>query len=120
MRSGSHKTEHALKEKEGARYPESEIDFHGNVLNKKAKEFYQRHGTAVVQQAFEKLIELDGLQVMTTKHCIKFEFGGCKLKKGVRDIPDGPLYLKDAGQVYRVEFDCTRCEMKIFFEKRRI
>ncbi len=34
-------------------YPEKNLDFHANVLNRSAREFYERHGATVVEPAFE-------------------------------------------------------------------
>lgn len=42
------------KEDTKAVFPVKELDYHGNVMNKKALEFYRLHGTQVTEPAFEK------------------------------------------------------------------
>jgi putative protease len=56
----------------------------------------------------------EGVQVMRTKYCIKYELGLCQKH------PDGsrstatfrePLYLANGNNKLRLEFDCKNCEM---------
>ena len=58
-------------------YPEKELRFEGNVLNSRAVQFYQKHGVEAIEPAFEAQEEYLGKRVMTTRHCIKYEFGRC-------------------------------------------
>lgn len=89
-------------------YPQSEIDYRGNVLNKYAKAFYERHGCKVVEEALEGNTKGAGKVAMTTKHCLKNAFGLCGTDK--------KLYLvDDRNKRYELKFDCDKCEMEIIF-----
>lgn len=91
-------------------YPEKEIDYQGNVLNKYAKKFYEDHGCKVVEMALESGLAraTSGKKVMTTKHCLKYAFNMCK--------SDKQLYLIDEkGKRYPLKFNCEKCEMEIWF-----
>ena len=54
-----------------------------------------------------------GDALMTCRYCIRYQVGEC-----LRDNADavrGPLYLRGAdGRRYLLQFDCRRCEMKVF------
>jgi len=89
-------------------YPQSEIDYRGNILNKDAKLFYEKHGCKVVESALECGKSATGKSVMTTKHCLKHAFNMCKSPK--------KLYLIDEkGKRYELKFNCNKCEMEIVF-----
>jgi putative protease len=106
-------------EMEGTRYPEESAGFEENVMNRYARKFYQRHGTHVAELALEKSGQYGERQVMRTKHCIRFEMGSCDRKGGTRAWSRSELFLRDKGHLYRVEFDCGNCEMKITYCGRR-
>jgi collagenase-like PrtC family protease len=95
-------------------YPEKELDYHGNVLNQKAREFYLSHGVRKIEAAAESGLDLHGRKVMTTKYCILFQFGLCK--QGAKQKKS--LYLvNEDGVRFRLDFDCMRCEMKVIWDK---
>ncbi len=97
-------------------YPESTLSFLGNVLNAKAEAFYRRHRVVDIEPAAESGLDLTGRKVMTTKHCIKFELGGCPLQDQPSEISE-PLYLVDEkGLRLRLAFNCRECVMEIFLE----
>ena len=54
-----------------------------------------------------------GDALMSCRYCIRYQVGEC-----LRDNADavrGPLYLRGAdGRRYLLQFDCRRCEMKVF------
>ena len=88
-----------------ARYPQSEIDYRGNVNNSFAETFYKNCGCTVTAPAFEK-IRPQNATLMQTKHCLKYALGICK--------SPGKLYLIDEkGKKYALEFDCKNCMMLI-------
>ena len=96
-------------------YPEEKLDFTGNVLNSPATRFYRRHGVKEIEKAAEGGADLSGKPLMTLKFCLRRQFGLCK--KG-KEAP--PLYLEDEeGRTFRLEFDCGRCVMKLFWENER-
>ena len=98
-------------------YPQAEIDFHGNVLNKYAKDFYEKHGCKVTEMALESEVSkgftVSSKKAMTTKHCLKYAFGMC-----VKETKDEgkKLYLIDEKyKKYPLKFDCKNCQMEIYF-----
>lgn len=95
----------------------SDIDFTYNVSNHKAEEFYKRLGANSIARAFELNNNVSGQTVMTTKYCIKHQLDACPkyCSKSVKIIE--PLYLQDNHHVFKLEFDCKKCEMKVIFEK---
>jgi 23S rRNA 5-hydroxycytidine C2501 synthase len=98
-----------------APYPEKILRFTGNVLNKKARDFYQRHGVAGIEPAAESGLDLHGRMVMTTRYCVKQELGLCGTKLEGQKSSE-PLYLLDEdGRKITLEFDCQRCGMNIYF-----
>ena len=88
-----------------------------NISNKYSERFYKKLGAKTIDPAFELSNKHQNKQVMVTKHCIKYQFDACpKYQKGKNKWND-PLYLKDNQHIYRLEFDCKNCEMKVIFEK---
>ena len=80
------------------------VDYRANIHNKEAKAFYELCGTDVLQMSFESLPPKSDIELMRTKHCIKYALGICK--EPVK------LLLKDEhGKIYHLEFDCKNCEM---------
>jgi len=95
-------------------FPQKNLDYRANVVNKKAKEFYKRHGVESVEPGFEIREQKDGT-LMTMKHCLRFQFGLCE---GRGKAPE-PLFLRDIKNRYRLEFDCARCEMRVVLESTK-
>lgn len=101
-------------EKNNFPYPQDKLEFSGNVLNKLAWDFYIRHGVKEIEAAAESGINLQGRKVMTTKHCLKYQFDLCP--KTSKDKFDKKLYLVDEfNKEYLLEFNCKDCEMSIKF-----
>jgi putative protease len=95
-------------------YPESELYFNANILNKKAKEFYESHGSKILESAAENGLKMDTRKVMTTKHCLKYSFGLCS--KDVGNKSEETLFLVDEkGKKYDLNFNCKDCIMEIYF-----
>lgn len=97
-------------------YPQLRIDYHGNVLNKYAREFYEKHGCKVLEGALECAVltahssapKCGKKCAMITKHCLKYAFNMCKSPQ--------KLYLMDEkGKRYELKFNCDKCEMEIYF-----
>jgi 23S rRNA 5-hydroxycytidine C2501 synthase len=91
-------------------YPERELDYSANVANKKAEAFYKRHGVENIEKAFELQKGTRGKTVMTMKHCLRFQYDLCN---GKNTSDAEPLFLLDAKNRYRLEFDCEACEMRV-------
>ena len=99
-------------------YPEKQLTFEGNVLNRNAEAFYRRHGVTAIEPAAESGLDLAGRKVMTTRYCIKHQLGLCPREGGGNPIP-GPLSLVDAeGHRLVLRFDCARCRMEVLLPKR--
>ena len=89
-------------------FPKSKIDYHGNVFNNQAKMFYENCNCEVTELAIETSQKVSsGVEVMRTKHCLKYAAGICSQ-------PCKKLYLQDqSGKKYPLKFDCKNCEMVI-------
>ncbi len=93
-------------------YPVDKLDYTGNVLNSLAAAFYKRHGVKEIAMAAEGGASMAGKPLMTSKFCLRRQLGLCRKGKDVE-----PLFMEDAeGHKFRLEFDCARCEMKLFLE----
>ena len=94
-------------------YPEVRLSFLGNVLNRKAEQFYRRHGVREIEPAAESGLAMEGRKVMTTRPCILHELGWCDGKEKSR-VPTFPLSLRDEeNHRFELKFCCDRCEMEI-------
>jgi putative protease len=94
-------------------YPLSAIDYNGNIANEKAKAFYQRHGAELVRWAPEKWGYRGGEALMTTKFCMRYAMGWCKIHQHPTvEVPE-QLFLTREHQRLRLEFDCRKCMMKV-------
>lgn len=91
-----------------ADFPERKIDYRGNVFNFEAKTFYENCKCEVLEPALESQQSIkNGIELMRTKHCLKFAAGLCQQ-------PTKNLYLVDVkGKKYPLKFDCKNCEMVI-------
>ena len=95
-------------------YPKEHLSYLGNVINKKAREFYELHGVKDIEDGLEKIKSNDELVVMTTKHCIRYANNICSKEIGK---PATSLYLVNDKGRFRLDFDCRNCCMKVIKEK---
>lgn len=102
----------------GEPYPEKNLTFLGNVLNKRAEAFYTRHGVQRVEPAAESGLDLIRRTVMTTRYCIRRQLGMCPRYDGYPGAAE-PLWLTDEfGNRLKVRFECARCGMAIMLQSR--
>ena len=106
-------------EASGVQYPVAQLDYRANVVNAKAKAFYQRHGAQVLEMGLERTGDYDGKALMTTRYCLRYELGCCLTGKsrGARQAeikPGDELFLVNNGRRFRLEFDCKECLMRIY------
>jgi putative protease len=95
-------------------YPEKDLSYLGNVLNRHAESFYRRHGVTHIEPAAESGMNLRGRKVMTTRYCLKHQLGSCP-KTGKETPYQEPLFLVDEeGHRLELRFDCEGCRMEIF------
>ena len=95
-------------------YPQTSLSYLGNVINKKARGFYELHGVKDIEDGLEKIKSNDELVVMTTKHCIRYANNICSKEIGK---PATSLYLVNDKGRFRLDFDCRNCCMKVIKEK---
>jgi putative protease len=94
-------------------YLQTQMDFRGNVLNEKAKVFYQRHGVQTIEPAAESGLDLEGKVVMMTKYCLRRQLGLCEGKAQEAEL----LLLEDEdGREFEVKFRCGNCGMEIYLQ----
>ncbi|PKQ64452.1 hypothetical protein BZG02_06490 [Labilibaculum filiforme] len=98
------------------KYHLKNLNYMGNVVNCKAEEFYHKCGVENIEKGFELQSNFKGKTIMTTKHCLRHEFGMCNKEISTGKKENQPLYLVDNKNRYKLEFHCQRCEMKIIFE----
>jgi len=96
-------------------YPVSDLTYESNVLNSYAKKFYVRHGVKTIEPAAESGLDIKDRKIMTTKHCLKYQFDLCQKQKAKSDFKE-PFYLVDEqNKKYLLKFNCKNCEMEIYF-----
>ncbi len=87
-------------------YYKKELDYRANVYNDEAKMFYSKCGCNVIEPAMEEKLPERSIELMRTKHCIKYALKMCKSPQ--------KLVLEDEfGKIYPLNFDCKNCEMVI-------
>lgn len=100
--------------KNDAEYPRKQLTYLGNVLNKKAGEFYRRHGVETIEPAAESGLDMSGRLVMTTKYCLLEEHGLC-LSKDSKTSAQPLILVDEDNREYQIKFLCGKCGMEIFF-----
>ena len=91
------------------------LDYHANVLNHKAKEFYETHGFIVTEKALEDGHKNPQAELMRCKHCIRYSLNLCPkeaIKRGEKIKPT-PLKLVYGKTELIAKFHCKACEMTI-------
>lgn len=100
----THKTTHP--------YPEYTLDYHANILNRKAKTFYKKHGVTKTEPAAETGRNLQGKLIMQTKYCLRYQLNMCS-----KNSQKEALYIEDKeGNRFKVRFRCNDCGMDIYLE----
>jgi len=88
-----------------AKFPLDCGDYHLNVHNKKAREFYEMCDCKVDENSFESS-KPKNCELMRTRHCLKRASLGC-------DINEELFLVDEKGTKYPLKFDCKNCEMVI-------
>lgn len=97
-------------------YPQKELTYLGNVMNKEAAAFYQKHGVEKIALAFE-MEHPEGAALMFCKHCLRYSMGWCPVHHKVKSPYREPYYLVSGdGKKFRLQFDCKNCQMKVYSE----
>lgn len=111
-------------------FPQTKIDYKGNILNKGSKEFYEKHGCEITEFALESGGKCTGGKctegkcvtnkvAMTCKHCIRFAFDMCKKSEHTKNKAKDLFLVDEKGKRYPLKFNCSKgsnlCEMEILF-----
>ncbi len=88
-------------------------DWHLNVVNRNAALFYAEHGVKQIETGFEKKGISGKCDLMHARYCILHELGRCRKIHPNSDL-QFPLYLYNDKRKFELEFDCNKCEMKIW------
>ncbi|MBK3519215.1 peptidase U32 family protein [Carboxylicivirga marina] len=109
-RQNHFKSEKSYFEPNSFPFPKDELNFTANIVNKKAQQFYERHGVKKSDWGFEKDATIKNAELMRTKHCLLYMNNQC-----LKDYPEArkllPLTLYNKKDSYQLEFDCKNCEM---------
>lgn len=100
-----------------ATYPQHRLSYLGNVLNQAAEDFFREHGVERIAPAFEANQEEGEVMLMITRHCIRYSQNLCP--KEVPGLKPEPLELKMGKDIFRLRFDCKRCEMQVMGSLKR-
>ncbi len=96
----------------GAPFPDRDLSYLGNVLNRDAEAFYRRHGVERIEPAAESGLDLTGRKVMTTRYCVKLQLGLCG-----RSLPEPLALIDEQGRRLELQFDCEACEMAVYLAR---
>lgn len=87
-----------------------------NASNSLARAFYEQQGVTVAD-AFEIRQPVKRL-IMQCRHCLRFALGCCVKNGGCQPEWKEPLSLRlGDGRLFRLEFDCRRCQMNIYADE---
>lgn len=104
-------------EKKDAPYVSSELDARDNVANSLARKFYKDHAVRKFVDAIEIKRPEGETEVMTTRYCLRRELGCClrdpEVSQARRARYTGPLTISTGPHTFRLDFDCSRCEMHV-------
>ncbi|MFL1801637.1 U32 family peptidase [Plesiomonas shigelloides] len=92
-------------------FPQENLSYLGNVYNQAAENFYRMHGVDDIAPAYELNQEADEVSLMITKHCLRYTQNMCP--KEVKGLKPDPLVLEMGNDIFRLKFDCKRCEMHV-------
>jgi len=92
-------------------YPQEELTYLGNVFNAKARQFYEKHGVKLIEEAYEAGHEKGMVSLMITRHCLRYSFNLCP--KEVKHLKPDPMTLINGNEKLILKFDCKACEMHV-------
>ncbi len=92
-------------------YPQEELTYLGNVFNTKARQFYEKHGVKLIEEAYEAGNEKGMVSLMITRHCLRYSFNLCP--KEMKHLKPDPMTLVNGNEKLILKFDCKACEMHV-------
>lgn len=101
----------------GRRDPEAVLGG-ANIANRLARQLSPQ-GTEAAETRHPGGRGMEGERVMTTRYCLRRELGRCLATPAGRQWR-GPLTMADrAGNTFRMDFDCARCQMNLIWLGRK-
>lgn len=88
------------------KFIKEKLDYRANVHNSLAEKFYKKCSSEVIEHSFESKVPYRQVELMRTKHCLKYAFDMCK-------SPRNLILVDEKGVEYPLKFDCKHCEMCI-------
>ena len=98
-------------------YPQEELTYLGNVFNAKARQFYEKHGVKLIEEAYEAGNEKGMVSLMITRHCLRYSFNLCP--KEVKHLKPDPMTLVNGNEKLILKFDCKACEMHVIGKMKK-
>ncbi len=98
-------------------YPQDELTYLGNVFNSKARQFYEKHGVKLIEEAYEVGNEKGMVSLMITRHCLRYSFNLCP--KEVKHLKPDPMTLMNGNEKLILKFDCKACEMHVIGKMKK-
>lgn len=89
---------------------EKSLSYRYNVANATTRAIYASRGAESIDEAYE-LSHPQGVELMRTRYCIRYELGLCPVHQGA--APGGRLFLRNNGRMFALGFDCKNCEMTV-------
>ena len=98
-------------------YPQEELTYLGNVFNTKARQFYEKHGVKLIEEAYEAGNEKGMVSLMITRHCLRYSFNLCP--KEMKHLKPDPMTLVNGNEKLILKFDCKACEMHVIGKMKK-
>lgn len=98
-------------------YPQEELTYLGNVFNAKARQFYEKHGVKLIEEAYEAGNEKGMVSLMITRHCLRYSFNLCP--KEMKHLKPDPMTLVNGNEKLILKFDCKACEMHVIGKMKK-
>ncbi|MDR2680389.1 MAG: U32 family peptidase [Tannerella sp.] len=105
--------QYAKRHENDVAYPLPTLDYTANISNRKAEDFYRKHGVKTTEPAFEEAPRSD-VPLMYTKHCLRYDMGWCPVLQRRKSPYKEPYYLTYKDKKLQLTFDCKNCRMLIY------
>ena len=89
-------------------------DYLRNITNEAHRAVYEDFGAKSIEYGLDKTEDYAGKALMTCKYCLRYELGWCHKRLEAAKAPKDPLYLVSGRHRFRLEFDCGKCEMRLY------
>jgi putative protease len=94
-------------------WPVDEVSYSDNISNRKAEEFYRRHGVAKIDRKRLRAVDAEDCALMTTRYCIRAQLEICPKMSNRAGKFATPLTIIDNTGEYELGFECRKCEMTV-------